>query len=118
MREKSPVDLTVRLGPLTLKNPVMTASGTYGYGNDIQPASTMSRLGAVCTKGLSLKPRDGNPPPRIRETPSGMLNAIGLANIGIESFLRDVLPDLKRSGVTVIANIFAVSYTHLRAHET
>ena len=99
-------DLEVRIGPLALKNPVMTASGTYGYGNDIQPASTMARLGAVCTKGLSLKPRDGNPPPRIWETDCGMLNAIGLANMGMERFLKKILPDLKAHGVTVVANIF------------
>ena len=101
--------LEVDLGPVRLKNPVMTASGTFGYGHDIQPASMNARLGAICTKGLSLEPRAGNPPPRIWETPSGMLNAIGLANMGVEAFLADVLPLLEREGVTVIANIFADS---------
>ena len=108
-------DLEVRIGPVTLKNPVITASGTYGYGNDIQPAATMARLGAFCTKGLSLKPRDGNPPPRIWETDSGMLNAIGLANMGMERFLEDVLPDLIAQGVTVVANIFAECDDDFRA---
>jgi dihydroorotate dehydrogenase (NAD+) catalytic subunit len=101
--------LDVDLGPLRLKNPVMTASGTYGYGHDIQPAHLHARLGAICTKGLSLEPRQGNPPPRIWETPAGMLNAIGLANMGVEAFLSDVLPLLRDAGVTVIANIFADS---------
>ncbi len=103
------MDLGVSIGSLRLKNPVMTASGTYGYGHDVQPAALMARLGAVCTKGLSLKPRDGNPPPRIWETECGMLNAIGLANMGIEKFLGSVLPGLEKAGVTVIANIFAES---------
>jgi len=101
--------LDVDLGPLRLKNPVMTASGTWGYGHDVQPPSLSARLGAVCTKGLSLAPRPGNPPPRTWETPSGMLNAIGLANIGVEAFLAGVLPVLRASGVTVITNIFAES---------
>jgi dihydroorotate dehydrogenase (NAD+) catalytic subunit len=101
--------LEVDLGPLRLKNPVLTASGTFGYGHDVQPASLNARLGAVCTKGLSLEPREGNPPPRICETPCGMLNAIGLANMGVEAFIADALPLLERAGVTVIANIFADS---------
>lgn len=101
--------LEVDLGPVRLNNPVMTASGTYGYGHDIQPAELNATLGAVCTKGLSLEPRPGNPPPRIWETPAGMLNAIGLANMGVEAFLGDVLPLLTQAGVTVIANIFADS---------
>jgi dihydroorotate dehydrogenase (NAD+) catalytic subunit len=87
----------------------MTASGTYGYGHDVQPAALMAQLGAVCTKGLSLKPRDGNLPPRIWETECGMLNAIGLANMGVEKFLGTVLPELEEAGVTVIANIYAES---------
>jgi dihydroorotate dehydrogenase (NAD+) catalytic subunit len=103
------VDLAVSLGSLRLKNPVMTASGTYGYGHDVQPPALMEKLGALCTKGLSLKPRDGNPPPRIWETECGMLNAIGLANMGIEKFLGSVLPDLAGAGVTVIANIYGES---------
>ncbi len=98
-----------RVGPLVLANPVMTASGTWGYGHDVQPAALSAKLGAVCTKGLSLEPRPGNPPPRVCETPAGMLNAIGLANIGVEAFALQVLPVLRQAGVTVIVNIFAKS---------
>jgi dihydroorotate dehydrogenase (NAD+) catalytic subunit len=101
--------LEVALGPLELKNPVMTASGTAGYGHDVQPPRLSARLGAFCTKGLSLAPRHGNPPPRIWETPSGMLNAIGLANMGVDAFVSGVLPVLVEEGVTVIANVFAES---------
>jgi dihydroorotate dehydrogenase (NAD+) catalytic subunit len=101
--------LEIEIGPLTLRNPVLTASGTWGYGHDVQPASSSARLGAICTKGLSLEPRRGNPPPRIWETPAGMLNAIGLANMGVEAFISEILPRLDRAGVTVIANIFADS---------
>ena len=72
-----------------MRNPVMTASGTFGYGREFYPLVDPSHLGAVVVKGLSLKPRIGNPPPRIVETPSGMLNAIGLANIGLERFLKE-----------------------------
>jgi dihydroorotate dehydrogenase (NAD+) catalytic subunit len=108
MSESPSVDMSVRIGGLVLKNPVITASGTYGYG-DIQPVETMARLGAACTKGLSLRPREGNAPPRIWETEAGMLNAIGLANMGIEKFLGENLPALKAGGVTVIANIYGES---------
>lgn len=101
--------LAVELGPLKLSNPVMAASGTWGYGHDVQPASLSARLGAICTKGLSLEPREGNPPPRIWETPAGMLNAIGLANIGVEAFITGALPQLVEARVRVIANIFAES---------
>jgi len=76
------VKLGVNIGRLFLKNPVMTASGTFGYGEEYSPFFDLSRLGAVVVKGLSLRPRAGNPPPRIIETPSGMLNAIGLQNVG------------------------------------
>jgi len=72
-----PPDLTIAIGGLTLKNPVMTASGTFGYGEEYAPFVDLNRLGAVVVKGLSLEPRSGNPPPRIMETPSGMLNAVG-----------------------------------------
>ncbi|MBN2125428.1 MAG: dihydroorotate dehydrogenase [Deltaproteobacteria bacterium] len=99
-------DLSVRLGPLTLKNPVMTASGTFGYGVEFDPLLDLERLGAVVVKGLSLKPMKGNPPPRIVETPSGMLNAIGLANTGLEAFLAEKLPLLRRLNTEVIVNIY------------
>ena len=108
MSESPSLDMSVRVGGLVLKNPVITASGTYGYA-DIQPVEAMAQLGAACTKGLSLRPREGNPPPRIWETEAGMLNAIGLANMGIERFLGESLPALKAGGVTVIANIYGES---------
>lgn len=100
------VDLSVQLGNLSLKNPMIAASGTFGYGEELNDYFPVEKLGAISTKGLSLKPREGNPMPRIVETPSGMINAIGLQNVGIEAFLRDKLPFLKERGVVVIANIF------------
>jgi dihydroorotate dehydrogenase (NAD+) catalytic subunit len=82
----SKVDLSVKIGTLTLRNPVMLASGTVGYGNEMAEFTDLNKLGAIVTKSLSLKPRKGNPPQRIVETPAGMLNAIGLANVGVEVF--------------------------------
>ncbi|MBI4705310.1 MAG: dihydroorotate dehydrogenase [Deltaproteobacteria bacterium] len=104
-----PIDMSVQLGPLRLKNPVLVASGTFGYGLEHDDLCDAAALGGVCTKGLSLEPREGNPPPRICETPAGMLNAIGLANVGVEAFCRDKLPVLRARGVTVVANVFATS---------
>ncbi|HKY33158.1 MAG TPA: dihydroorotate dehydrogenase [Candidatus Polarisedimenticolia bacterium] len=98
--------LAVSAGPLALKNPVMTASGTCGYGVDLLPHLELSALGGIVCKSLSLKPREGSAPCRIAETPAGMLNAIGLQNIGVEAFLRDKLPELRRHDVAVVANIF------------
>lgn len=100
---------TVRIGSLTLKNPVLTASGCFGYGLEYDDFFDVATLGGICTKGLSLKPRLGNPPERICETPAGMLNAIGLANVGVEAFCAEKLPKLRARGVTVVANIFASS---------
>lgn len=100
------VDLSVNIGKLILKNPVMTASGTFGYGEEYAEFVDLNRLGAVVVKGLSLKPREGNPPPRIVETPSGMLNSIGLQNIGIERFIREKMPFLRQFDTAVIANFF------------
>lgn len=99
-------DLSVTLGPLKLMNPVLTASGTFGYGQEYGPLIDLNRLGGIVVKGLSLKPMAGNPPPRIVETPCGMLNAIGLANIGIEAFLNDKLPGLKGLETQIIVNIY------------
>jgi dihydroorotate dehydrogenase (NAD+) catalytic subunit len=101
--------LGVKLGSLELSNPVLTASGTFGYGLEYDDFFDVAELGGICTKGLSLEPRPGNPPERICETPAGMLNAIGLANVGVEAFCRDKLPRLRDRGVTVVANIFASS---------
>jgi dihydroorotate dehydrogenase (NAD+) catalytic subunit len=103
------MDLSVDIGRLKLKNPVMTASGTFGYGDGFVKYFDISRLGAVVVKGLSLKPKEGNPPPRIIETPAGMLNAIGLQNIGIEAFISEKLPFLRQHDTTVIVNFFGDS---------
>jgi dihydroorotate dehydrogenase (NAD+) catalytic subunit len=102
-------DLSLDCGGVRLKNPVLTASGTFGYGLEYDDFFDVAELGGICTKGLSLHPRAGNPPERIAETPAGMLNAIGLANVGVEHFCTEKLPILRRRGVTVIANIFASS---------
>ncbi len=99
-------DLRVKIGPLELKNPVMAASGTYGYGKEFEPLLDLNKLGAVIVKGLSLKPKAGNPPPRIVETPAGMLNAIGLANIGLEAFIKEKLPWLRELDTKIIVNIY------------
>jgi dihydroorotate dehydrogenase (NAD+) catalytic subunit len=100
---------SVTIGTLTLKNPILAASGCFGYGLEFDDFFDVSTLGGVCTKGLSLLPRPGNPPDRICETPAGMLNAIGLANVGVNAFCLEKLPTLRARGVTVIANIFATS---------
>lgn len=99
-------DLSVQLGPLRLKNPVMAASGTFGYGAEYSDFFDLRELGAIVVKGLSLQPRPGNPPPRLAETPAGLINAIGLENVGVESFIREKLPFLAQLQVPVIANIF------------
>jgi len=97
--------LAVSIGSLSLKNPVMTASGTFGYGREYAGLFDLALLGAVVVKGTTLNPRDGNPPPRVVETPSGMLNAIGLQNPGVEAFLATELPFLREQHVPVILNI-------------
>ncbi|NOY38746.1 MAG: dihydroorotate dehydrogenase [Nitrospirae bacterium] len=103
------MNLSVNIGKLGLKNPVMTASGTFGYGEEYAEFVDLASLGAIVVKGLSLLPREGNPPPRIVETPAGMLNAIGLQNIGVESFIEEKLPFLRQFNVPVIANFFGDS---------
>lgn len=108
MRAHEP-NLSVAIGAVTLKNPILTASGTFGYGVEYDDFFDVAELGGICTKGLSLAPRPGNPPDRICETAAGMLNAIGLANIGVEAFCADKLPKLRARGVTVVANIFATT---------
>jgi dihydroorotate dehydrogenase (NAD+) catalytic subunit len=102
-------NLSVEIGRLRLRNPVMTASGTFGYGEEYAPYVDLDRLGAIVVKGLSLKPRMGNPPPRIVETPCGMLNAVGLQNVGVNAFIREKLPFLTQFDLPVIANIFGES---------
>lgn len=105
----SGVDLSVQVGPTTLRNPVLTASGTFGYALEYDDFFDVGELGGICTKGLSLLPRAGNKPDRIAETAAGMLNAIGLANVGVEAFCTEKLPKLRERKVTVIANIFATT---------
>ncbi len=102
-------DLSVRLGPLRLPNPILTASGTFGYGLEFAELADLHRLGGLVTKGLSLEPLAGNPPVRIAETHGGMLNSIGLENIGIARFLGDVLPGLSGLPPRVIVNLFGYS---------
>ncbi|MFP5223239.1 MAG: dihydroorotate dehydrogenase [Acidobacteriota bacterium] len=101
------MDLRVTLAGLSLKNPIMTASGTFGYGQEFTPYGDLRTLGGIVVKGLSLKPRAGNPMPRVAETPSGMLNAIGLQNCGAECFLKDKLPFLPWRETPILANLYA-----------
>ncbi len=110
-------DLTVRLGNLVIQNPVMVASGTFGYGEEYHRLFDVDQLGAVVTKSISLKPRSGNPAPRIYETPSGMLNSIGLQNVGLEAFVEKKMPflrSLKKTKVVVnLAGESVAEYTQL-----
>jgi dihydroorotate dehydrogenase (NAD+) catalytic subunit len=105
MIKKKP-NIQVNIGGVKLKNPVMTASGTFGYASEFEELIDLNRLGAIIVKGLSLEPSRGNPPPRIVETPCGMLNAIGLENVGLEAFLKEKLPFLKRIDTPVLVNIY------------
>lgn len=98
-------DLSVRIGSLQLRNPFLSASGCFGYGVEYADALDLSTLGGVVVKGLFLNEREGHPPPRIVETPSGMINAIGLQGIGVRRFVAEKMPDLRRLGATVIVNV-------------
>ncbi|MGQ9656574.1 MAG: dihydroorotate dehydrogenase [Fimbriimonadales bacterium] len=98
-------DLQVSLGQLRLRNPVLVAAGTFGYGLEYRDWVDLTRIGAVVTKSLTLAPRMGNPPPRVVETPAGMLNSIGLQNDGVDAFLVETLPRLREVGATVIVSI-------------
>jgi dihydroorotate dehydrogenase (NAD+) catalytic subunit len=102
---KKSVDLTADLGFLKLRNPVLAASGTFGYGLEFEPYLDLEKLGGFVVKGLYFKPREGNPPPRLVETASGLINAIGLQGIGVEAFSEKVLPKLRRLKTAVIVNI-------------
>jgi dihydroorotate dehydrogenase (NAD+) catalytic subunit len=95
----------VDIGGATIKNPVMTASGTFGYGDVYDELCDLAKLGAVVTKGITLEPSEGNPPPRGYETAAGMLNAIGLQNVGVEAFIEEKLPPLRERGVACIVNV-------------
>ncbi len=103
-------DLSVDVAGIKLKNPVLTASGTFGYGEEYAEFVDLNKLGGVIVKGISLKAIKGNPPPRIWETPSGMLNAIGLENPGVDAFLNEKLPYLRKYDTAVIVNIFGYSF--------
>ncbi|MBI2092501.1 MAG: dihydroorotate dehydrogenase, partial [Deltaproteobacteria bacterium] len=99
-------NLKVKIGRLELKNPIMTASGTFGYGEEFnENFYDISKLGGIVTKGISLKPREGNPMPRVVETASGMLNSIGLQNVGVDDYIKGKLPYLKKTGALIVANV-------------
>jgi len=102
-------DMTVNLAGIPLRNPVMTASGTFGYGAEFAEYVNLERIGAFVTKGLSLRPRAGNPTPRIVETPGGMLNAIGLQNVGIDAFIAKKVPFLRSIATPAIVNFFGTT---------
>lgn len=99
-------DMSVNIAGVDLRNPVMTASGTFGYGQEFAPYVDLEKIGAFVTKGLSLKPKAGNPTPRIVETPGGMLNAIGLQNVGVEAFIEKKVPFLRTVNTPAFANFF------------
>jgi dihydroorotate dehydrogenase (NAD+) catalytic subunit len=105
------VDLSVRIGSLTLQNPVLVASGTFGFGDELKDVLPLGELGGIVTKGLTLEPREGNPPPRLQETPAGLLNSVGLENVGLDGFLRNKLPSLMGLGPPIIVNVAGASET-------
>lgn len=114
MSDVPSTDLQVSIAGLCLKNPVMTASGTFGYAAEFADLVDLSRLGAIIVKGLSLEPSAGNPPPRIVETPCGMLNAIGLENVGISAFIAEKLPFLRTLNTPIIVNIYGKTIEEYR----
>jgi dihydroorotate dehydrogenase (NAD+) catalytic subunit len=105
MTTKKP-NMQVDIGGIKIKNPVMTASGTFGYAGEFEKLVDLNRLGAIVVKGLSLEPSKGNPPPRIVETPCGMLNAIGLENVGLAAFVKEKLPFLRRLDTPIFVNVY------------
>lgn len=106
MKVAGAVDLSVNVGTLRLANPIIAASGTFGYGIEFAHLVDLNRLGGVVVKGLSLEPMDGAPPPRLCETPAGMLNAVGLQNVGVRAFVAEKLPALRAYETAIIANVF------------
>jgi dihydroorotate dehydrogenase (NAD+) catalytic subunit len=105
-RSPADVDLSVAIGALRLRNPIIAASGTFGYGLEFAHLVDLNRLGGLVTKGLSLQPIEGAPAPRLCETPSGMLNAVGLQNVGVRAFVAQKLPELRKFDLPVLANVF------------
>lgn len=106
MTTAAAVDLSVQVGALRLRNPILAASGTFGYGLEFAKLVDLNRLGGIVVKGLSREPIEGAPPPRLIETPSGMLNAVGLQNVGVRAFVAEKLPELRKYVVPVLANVF------------
>ena len=98
-------DLSVKIGKIKFENPVLVASGTFGYGEEYAQLIDLNKLGGIITKSITLNPREGNPPPRTCETPSGMLNAIGLANVGVDSFIKEKLSFLRSLDTKIIVNV-------------
>jgi len=98
-------DLKVNIGKLELKNPVLTASGTFGYGTEFEDFLAIDTLGGIIVKGTTLEPREGNAYPRMAETPSGMLNAVGLQNKGVDAFIRDIYPNIRHYSTNIIVNV-------------
>lgn len=105
MEVKTDINLSVDIAGIKMKNPVMVASGTFGYGEEYCTFFDLSELGAIVTKSITLRPRQGNRPPRIAETPSGMLNAIGLQNVGLDAFISEKMPFLRTLGIPIIVSI-------------
>jgi len=103
------VDLSVEIGAVRLRNPILTASGTFGYGVEFAHLVDLNRLGGIVVKGLSREPMEGAPPPRLCETPSGMLNAIGLQNMGVRAFVAEKLPVLRNFDTAIVANVFGAT---------
>ena len=106
MNSEKAVDLSVEIGALHLVNPVIAASGTFGYGIEFAELTELNRLGAIVVKGLSLEPMEGAPSPRLSPTPAGMMNAVGLQNVGVRRFISEKLPALRSYRVPIIANVF------------
>ena len=102
----SEVDLSIDLAGLHLNNPIIAASGTFGYGEEFERFAELRRIGGICVKGTSARPMDGNLPPRLFPTASGMLNSIGLENVGVDAFIRDKMPFLRNAGCAVFVNVF------------
>ena len=100
--------ITSNIKDIKFKNPILVASGTYGYGNEVKDIAKVELLGGIVTKSVTLNPREGNKPPRIFETPSGMLNSIGLANVGVENFCNDKIPYLNQ--LNTYSRIITISY--------